>query len=227
MGKSNVLLFRGRNQTLPPINLIINGLPVTEKDNAKYLGIMIDNKLTFSKHIEHVKSKLLRGNAILSITRQYLPKSILLNTYHAHIQPHIDYGINAWGHTYESHLTVLKRCQRKSIRLINFKKKRDATAELFCNNKVLPFDQCLALASAKLLWKCSNGLLPSTLSTLFKTRTNKSFYLPLRRVEMTQNFSTSSGVQTWNKLPLNIRNSKTLGTFKTNCKKYLLSKIVE
>jgi hypothetical protein len=227
VGKSNVLLFRGRNQTLPPINLIINGLPVSEKDSAKYLGVMIDNRLTFSKHIEHVKSKLIRGNAILGITRHYLPKSILLNTYHAHIQPHIDYGINAWGHTYKSHLTVLKRHQRKSIRLINFKKKRDATAELFRNNKVLPFDQCLSLASAKLLWKRSNGLLPPTLDKLFQARTNKSFHLPFRRVEISQHCSTYSGVQSWNKLPLNIRTSKTLGAFKTNCKNYFLSKIVD
>ena len=46
VGKSNVLLFRQSNkQPPPPINITINGLPVDGKEHAKYLGIIIDNKL--------------------------------------------------------------------------------------------------------------------------------------------------------------------------------------
>ena len=93
VGKSCALLFRQKNdKSIPALNITINGLPIDEKEFAKYLGILIDNKLTFSKHIQHIRTKLNKGNAILSMVRHYLPKKTLLNTYNAQIQPHIDYG---------------------------------------------------------------------------------------------------------------------------------------
>ena len=95
VGKSNLLLFRTRNdKTDFNLDIKINGLTIEEKQYAKYLGILIDNKLSFSKQTEHVKSRLVKGNAILSIVRHFLPKQVLINTYNAYIQPHIDYGLN-------------------------------------------------------------------------------------------------------------------------------------
>ena len=64
VGKSNVLIFRGKNTTIPAINISIKGILVEEKDHAQYLGVFIDNKAFFSKHIEHVKTKLMKGNTI-------------------------------------------------------------------------------------------------------------------------------------------------------------------
>ena len=66
VGKSNLLVFRRKNTHVPLLNININGLAVEEKDYAKYLGVLIDNKLSFEKHIEHVNGKLTKGNAILS-----------------------------------------------------------------------------------------------------------------------------------------------------------------
>ena len=226
MGKSNVLLFRGRNQTLPPINLTINDLPVTEKDNAKYLGIMIDNKLTFSKHIEHVKSKLIRGNAILGITRQYLPKSILLNTYHAHIQPHIDYGQNIWGHAAQTHLDDIIRQQEKSIRIINFKKKDDDVKPLFKQSKILPVRCSGKFNSGKLLWKINNSICPS-LNHLFAKRQQpvNTFHVPYKRLDVSQNSVTYESVKVWNSIPPPIRASNSINIFKSKYKEYLLSRL--
>ena len=224
VGKSNVLLFRGKNKSTPSINIQINGISVEEKEHTKYLGIQIDNKLTFEKHIEHVKSRLIKGNAILSMVRHYLPKTTLLKTYNAYVQPHIDYGLNVWGHTFKTHLSPVKRQQRKSMRLMNFKKKQDETAELFLNDKVLPFDKNLMLSSAKLLWKANNNLLPSTLNTLFKKRCqNNSFHLPFRRLDITQQCTTYQGVQVWNRIPQGLRSIKSLNEFKTRYKTHLLT----
>ena len=227
VGKSNVLLFCGKNKkSTTSINIKINGLAVEEKEYTKYLGILIDNKLTFSKHIQHVNSRLAKGNAILSMVRHFIPKSTLLNTYHAYIQPHIDYCLNVWGNTYKTLLLPVKRQQRKAIRLMNFKKKHDETAELFSNDKVLPFDESLKLSSAKLIWKVNNSHLPPTLNTLFNKRTQEnSYHLPFRRLNITQQSSTYQGVHVWNRVPLEIRSKKTINAFKNNYKNYLLSTI--
>ena len=225
VGKSNALLFRQRNdKSIPSLNVMINGLPIDEKEYAKYLGILIDNRLAFTKHIEHIRTRLNRGNAILSMVRHYVPKITLLNTYHAHIQPHIDYGINIWGHTYKTHLSPLHRQQRKALRLMNFKRKHDDTTELFKNDKILPLDKSLQLHSAKLFWKASHNLLPSPLKPLYNKRTqNSSFHLPCRRTELTKKCSSYAGVQVWNRIPEDIRLSKSLGILKSSYKAYLLA----
>ena len=150
--KSNVILFRRKNEKIPPTNININGCPIEEKEYAKYLGILIDNRLAFHQQIQHVNSRLTRGIAILSMLRHYVPKTTLLNTYHAYIQPHLDYGINIWGHTYKTHLNSLKRKQRKAIRIMNFKSKHYNPQELFISDRVLPFDENLQLSAGKLLW---------------------------------------------------------------------------
>ena len=196
------------------------------KEYAKYLGILIDDKLSFKQHIQHVKSKLIRGNAILSMIRHYVQKNTLINTYNAYIQPHLDYGLNIWGHTYTTHLSPLKRQQRKAIRLMNFKPKRYETPELFINNNILPFEQNLQLSSTKLLWKAKHNLLPPTVNSLFVPRADdRSFHLPFRRLEIAQQSPTYRGVQTWNKIPMSIRSKNSLDSLKTEAKPYLISLI--
>ena len=224
VGKSNVLLFRRKNEKIPPINININGFPIEEKEYAKYLGILIDNRLSFQQHIQHVNSRLTRGIAILSMLRHYVPKTTLLNTYHAYIQPHLDYGLNIWGHTYKTHLNSLKRKQRKAIRIMNFKPKHFDPQELFVSDRVLPFEKNLQLSAGKLLWKARNNLLPSTVNSLFQKRTqNNSFHLPFKRLEISQQSSTYQGVQVWNSIPESIRSKKTLNSFKESFKKHLNS----
>ena len=83
--KPNVLLFRSKNVVTRNINIEINGVQAEEKEHAKYLRVLVDNKLSFHNHINHVNSKLTKGNAILTKVRKYIPPSVLTNTYHAYL----------------------------------------------------------------------------------------------------------------------------------------------
>ena len=224
VGKSNFLLFRQNNKQPPPsINITINGLPVDEKEHAKYLGILVDNKLSFKAHIDHVKSRLVRGCAILGMVRHYVPKQILINTYNAHIQPHIDYCLPVWGYTYKSHLTPVLRQQRKAVRTINFLKKRDDPDPFFKSDNLLPLGESLKLSSGKLLWKAKNHLLPSPVESIFTKRNEHSFHVPHRRIDLTQHCISYSGVQVWNKIPQKIKLSGSINSFKFSYKKVLLN----
>ena len=225
--KSNVLLFKSRNSpAIRKINIKINGIQAEEKDHAKYLGVLLDNKLCFVNHINHVNSKLTKGNAILSKVRYYLPSSILLNTYHAFVQSHINYGLNVWGNAAKSNLAPIQRQQRKSIRTMNFKKKDfKETDELFKASKILPLQLCKELNSSKLLWQVSNSCVDPPVSSMFEDRGNGTFHLPYRRIDLTQSSITYSGVQTWNKIPSEIRMSSSLNSFKEKYKNYLLDRL--
>ena len=223
--KSNALLFRTKNENSAPIlNIKINESPIEEKQHAKYLGIILDHKLTYEHHINHVNSKLIKGNAILQKVKHFIPEKTLINTYNAHIQPHIDYGLTVWGYASKTSLQTIEKQQRKAIRSINFKPKRyEDTISLFKQSKILPLKQCISLSSCKTIWKAANSLLPSTISSIFNQRADTSFHLPYRRIDATQSCISYKGVQAWNKISVNIRSSTSLNLFKNKYKEFLLS----
>ena len=225
--KSNVLLFRGKNSKISRnINIVINGTQAEEKQDAKYLGVMLDNKLSYSCHIKHVKAKITKGNAILYKIRKYVPNSSLVNSYHAFIHSHINYGLNVWGQASKTQLAQVERQQRKSIRIMNFKnRKYKETDGLFKNSKILPLKLSRDLSSAKLLWQVSNSLLDSPINTLFESRPNGTFHVPFRGTDLTQSSIAYKGVQTWNKISSDIRASPSLNCFKDKFKSYLIDQL--
>ena len=50
---------------------------------SKYLGIIIDNKLTLGAHIAHLEVTLSRSVGILSKLTYFLPSPLLLKLYYA------------------------------------------------------------------------------------------------------------------------------------------------
>ena len=225
--KSNALLFRKKNDSNElNLNLVLNGVPIEEKQKAKYLGIIMDNKLTFEDHIKHIKSKLIKGNAILAKVRHFIPAHLLINTYNAHIQPHIDYGHNLWGYAAQCHLDNIVSQQKRSLRIMHFKDWRfRGSSTLFLQSKILPLSKQILLNSGKTLWKAAHGLICPTLQPLFKKKSNISFFLPFKRLDVSQNSIFYSGVRAWNSIPAKIRASPSVNSFKKEYKEYLLKSI--
>ena len=60
------------------IKLAIDGEPINEVDKTKFLGILIDNKLTWKQHIAYVSGKISRGIGMINKARQYLNKQGLI-----------------------------------------------------------------------------------------------------------------------------------------------------
>ena len=225
--KSNALLFRKKNDSNElNLNLVLNGVPIEEKQKAKYLGIIMDNKLTFEDHIKHIKSKLIKGNAILAKVRHFIPAYLLINTYNAHIQPHIDYGHNLWGYAAQCHLDNIVTQQKRSLRIMHFKDWRfRGSSTLFLQSKILPISKQILLNSGKTLWKAAHGLICPTLQSLFKKKSPISFHLPFKRLDVSQNSIFYSGVRSWNSIPAKIRASPSVNSFKKEYKDYLLKSI--
>ena len=109
---------------------------------------------------------------------------------------------------------------------MNFKN-RDfkETDELFKGSKILPIALSKDLNNSKVLWKAGNDLLHPPLDSLFNKRPNGTFHLPHRRIDLTQSCISYHGVQTWNRIPLDIRSSSSLDVFKNKYKQFLLDSI--
>ena len=52
----------------------LNNFPLEEKDNIRYLGVLIDKSMKFTKHIEHISGIIGRNIGIISRVRFYIDK---------------------------------------------------------------------------------------------------------------------------------------------------------
>ena len=95
------------------LNIKIKGEQIQEKDYTKYLGILIDNKLSWNCHIKYVNLKISKGIEILTKLRKYLSKGVLRTLFYAFVQPHIDYGVLVWGSATTSNLKPIKKIYKK------------------------------------------------------------------------------------------------------------------
>ena len=62
----------------------------------KFLGLYLDETLSWKFHIQNVCSKISRSNYIINKVKNILPKSSLRTLYSSLIQSYINYGIIIW-----------------------------------------------------------------------------------------------------------------------------------
>lgn len=117
--KSVHVTFTLKRDTCPVVEL--NQIKIPQLDSVKYLGIHLERRLTWTKHI-FMKRKalglqmrkmhwLLNRNSKLS-----LENKILL--YKAALKPIWTYGLQLWGTASNSNLEILQRFQSKTLRMI-------------------------------------------------------------------------------------------------------------
>lgn len=117
--KSTHITFTLRRGTCPELNL--DGHPLPQKDDVKYLGIHLDKRLTWTKHIWTKRLQLgivyrklywmLGKNSHLSIDNKLL-------IYKTIIKPIWTYGSQLWGSASKSNIMKIQRFQSKTLRTI-------------------------------------------------------------------------------------------------------------
>ena len=90
------------------------------KDCIKYLGVMLDETVSFKYHIAYVCSRTSRNLGIISKLRYYVTLSQLKQIYYSLLYPYISYAILAWGRTYKTYIQNVQTKQNHTIRLIFF-----------------------------------------------------------------------------------------------------------
>lgn len=117
--KSVQVTFTARRETCPPVTL--NNEPIPQANDAKYLGIHLDRRLTWKKHIFTKRKQLgLKFSQMYWLmgrrSQMSIENKVLL--YKTIIKPIWTYGIQLWGSAAESNLEILQRFQNKVLRVI-------------------------------------------------------------------------------------------------------------
>ena len=115
--KTKFMIF-SRSETTLNKPLLLLGKRILQIKEAKFLGVIIDEKLTWTKHVKTVKSKMSRYIGVLCKIKSYLPLSSRIQIYHSLIQSHVNYCCLVWGFSSRSNIESIFSVQKKGIRAI-------------------------------------------------------------------------------------------------------------
>jgi hypothetical protein len=225
VGKSKLLFYTNKNRDiLKNIVIKINNEQLKEVDHAKYLGVIMDNKLNWNVHISNIKMRLSKGISMLAKIRHYIPESALRSLYFTFVNSHIDYNLINWGTASPTSLETLSSKTRKAIRIISFKDKDEPALPLFKQHSILPLDKSLKFKQAFFMWKLSNELLPSSLTNGFRTVRNQ-ISIKHNRLDSLSNHITFAGPRIWQNLPNNIKDKAFSNSFRKSLRTHLLNNL--
>ena len=104
---------------------------------CKYLGLIIDSKLSYHAHISSVTERLGRQCGVISKLRHFVPRYQLIEYYRNVVCPIIQYGVLVYGCCSFSSLSPIHQLQKRIIKVIYFRKRHDDSEDLFTANKIL------------------------------------------------------------------------------------------
>ena len=120
--KSNVMLVTTRQMFYhmvdKELNVLIDNQKLLQCTSMTYLGVEIDNILSWNAQTNDVCKKLVFIISRLSRLKMVLPRYLLMSIYTSIIQPRIDYAISIWGYTSSHNLNKMQRLQNRSTRII-------------------------------------------------------------------------------------------------------------
>ncbi len=117
--KTNYMVFtRSKNLPLHSFTPKMRGIPIERKSVVKFLGVLVDDKLSWKQHIKAVKSKMSRYIGTLYKLKHILPLSVRLLTFNSLVQSHVNYCSLVWGCTNKSKIDILFTTQKKAMRAV-------------------------------------------------------------------------------------------------------------
>lgn len=186
------------------------------KRYIKYLGVIIDDRLSWTFHIDHVASKISKLVGIIAKMRHFVPFYTLLNIYRSLILPHISYGITAWGQAAQTHLNKILVLQKRLIRLMHFAQFKIHAIPLFYSSKLDTVNMIYLNSVNSLMHDISNNNSPPNIKNMFtrsatihsyNTRfaTEGKFSIKSSRINQQRNSFARFGAMLWNNTPSDLR----------------------
>ena len=106
------------NDNIDKMELHINNNEIEEVSETKFLGVTLDNELSWDVHINTLAKKLKCCTGQLNRICNFIPKDLFSGLYHTLYESHLCYGITVWGGIPVHKLRPLFISQKHCIRVM-------------------------------------------------------------------------------------------------------------
>ena len=230
--KTHYIIFSTQNVSIPDIEIRIRNALIDRVTHTKFLGVQIDEKLSWKQHISYISKKLSKCSGILIKARKVLPAYCLRTLYHTFAYPYFTYCIHVWGKACVTYLDPLIKIQKRLIRIISCSGFRDHTEPLFRKLKILNLFGIYKYLMSTFMYKFRYKELPSIFDSMFTinstihiypTRRADDYRIPPWRLQIRKRSASIQAANIWNNLSTDLKKAKSLNSFKFNLRKSIMA----
>ena len=222
VNKTNFVMFYSPKKPISDNIFIKFGKKVIERVKyVKFLGILMDEHLSYKYHIQELHKKLSKTSGIFFKISHQLSKEILVSLCYSLFSSLLSYGLLVCGLTCESYKLALFRLQKKVVKCIHSEPLHTHSSPLFKSSNLLKLDDLLKVNILSFVYKATNNLSPSCFQDYFTYNSNIHGYRA-RQVERGDLYKKYHRSSLWNNIPICIRVSQSQSLFRTKLKAYFV-----
>ena len=153
--------------------------------------------------------------------------------YYAFLHPYFQFCITVWSCTIQKHLDILIKLQKRAIRTICNKGRRESAQPLMKDLKILSLTELHIYSVQLFVYKFHKGMLPDSFSTFYtynydihghQTQLSYSLHVPVTsRSRYRSKIIRILGVRIYNYFTKYVDCDCTITTYKIRLKKFMLS----
>ena len=144
-----------RDCDLPKIR--IHEIDIERVDEFDFLGLTINENMTWNYHIRKISNKIYRVVGIMNRLKHVLPQSALKLMYDSLINSHLQFCTTAWGYQ----CNRVTKLQKRALRIMCGTKYNAHMEPLLKGCSILKIEDIFKLSCLKLYHKYINRMLPS------------------------------------------------------------------
>ena len=199
---------------------------------TKFLGVTIDENLTWKTHIDNISKNISKGIGVINHIKHFVPNEVLYSLYCTLVLPYINYGVLAWGNTSKSHLEKVFKLQKKALRIISNSPYLCHSAPIFKNYNVLNVYDTYNLELSTFMYKHFYDQLPKAFNNYFirqptdhryHTRNTNDYKICLTKTKFVSKTMRFAGPRNWNTINKDTKMAKSVKHFRSQMKANLIN----
>ena len=209
-----------KRRSIPDFQLTLNGQKIERLRTCSFLGLIIDEQMTWGFHIDHVIAKLNSTFFAITNLKNLLTISQLLTVYYALGYSHLRYMILYWGQTTELQRVFV--VQKRIIRKIFSMQSLESCRPVFKKHGILPLP-CIIIFEAAMFVRRN----PKKFQVIHRCHPHSTrssvhdMLLPHFRVSAFKKSPLYFSGRVYNSLPSFLKEIQSLPKFRRMCKAYL------
>ena len=166
--KTELIIFRPKNKNITKqLNFRISGQKINTVNKTKYLGIYLDQHLTWNFQLNQIKTKLSRSCGLLAKLRYHVKTELLRTVYFAIFDSILRYAVQVWGQCRNQAVKEIEKLQNKAIRIMSFKGRNEPTNPLYKNLEIMKLKDILLYYNCLFAYDQINENLPENFKDFF------------------------------------------------------------
>ena len=232
--KTNYMIMGTPKMTsmIDQTDIILDNTKLDRVTKTKFLGVIIDENLTWKNHIDGITKTISRNIGMINKLKFFVPERILRTLYCTLVLPYINNGILIWGQACKTYLEKIYKLQKWVLRIISNSHYRSHSTPLFHKYDILNVYDMYKLEVGVFMYRYFANLIPESFNTFFTkrsdihnyhTRNNCNLNQTRNKRVFTDRTIRTTGPILWNSFDDKTRKSLSTKHFRNSYKSSLIS----